>query len=72
MMIPGLGSAAAVGEIAPQHVGKGDLPDKFRYGFCLEPQRVPNGPNQPNFASAVSKPGLQFPSTTSDRFSRRK
>lgn len=38
-------------------------------GFCLETQHYPDSPNQPNFPSAVLKPGQKFHQTTVHRFS---
>lgn len=37
-------------------------------GFCFEAQRFPDAPNQPNFPSAVLRPGEHFRSTTIFRF----
>ncbi|HTZ70265.1 MAG TPA: galactose-1-epimerase, partial [Acetobacteraceae bacterium] len=38
-------------------------------GLCFETQLFPDAPNQPNFPSAVLRPGEQFRSTTLFRFS---
>jgi aldose 1-epimerase len=29
-------------------------------GFCLEPQRFPDSPNQPAFPSAILRPGQEY------------
>jgi aldose 1-epimerase len=41
-------------------------------GFCLEAQRYPDTPNQPEFPSAVLRPGETYAQTTVHRFSVRK
>jgi aldose 1-epimerase len=43
----------------------------YRQGdaFCMETQQFPDAPNQPNFPSAVLRPGERFGSTTIFRFS---
>jgi aldose 1-epimerase len=51
--VPGLGGAA-YGPFA---------------GLCLEAQRFPNAPNQPNFPSSVLRPGELYSHTTEYRFS---
>jgi aldose 1-epimerase len=51
------------------NVGKGGWVYQFRNGFCMEPQHYPDSPNQPNFPSAVLKPGQVFHSTIIYRFS---
>jgi len=38
-------------------------------GFCLETQRFPDAPNQPGFPSSVLRPGEEYVSTTTYRFS---
>jgi aldose 1-epimerase len=42
---------------------------QFRTGFCLETQQFPDAPNQPNFPSAVLRPGETWKSRTSYTFS---
>ncbi|GAB4451720.1 MAG: galactose mutarotase [Anaerolineae bacterium] len=37
-------------------------------GFCLETQRFPDAPNQPDFPSAVLRPGERYATTTIFRF----
>jgi aldose 1-epimerase len=39
-----------------------------RAGFCLEPQRFPDSPNQPGFPSALLRPGAEYRSRTVFRF----
>lgn len=48
--------------------GKGGKVYGHRHGFCLETQRFPDSPNQPNFPSAVLKAGERYRSTTAYRF----
>jgi aldose 1-epimerase len=43
-----------------------------RTGFCLETQHFPDSPNQPNFPSAVLRPGTTFHSATTFAFSATK
>ncbi len=50
-------------------VGKGGKAYKCRYGLCLEPQHLPDSPNQPKFPSTVLRPGQRFHSTTIYKFS---
>ncbi len=50
-------------------IGKGGKPYKFRYGFCLETQHYPDSPNQPNFPSAILKPGEKYEHVTVYKFS---
>lgn len=52
--------------------GKGGKVYQFRNGFCLEPQHYPDSPNQPNFPSAVLKPGETYRNTIIYRFSVKK
>jgi aldose 1-epimerase len=40
-----------------------------RSAFCMETQHFPDSPNQPQFPTAVLKPGEHFQSTTVFRFS---
>jgi aldose 1-epimerase len=49
--------------------GKGGAAYGVRSGFCCETQRFPDSPNQPQFPSAVLKPGEQYQETTAFRFS---
>jgi len=42
-----------------------------RYGFCLETQHYPDSPNQPNFPSAILRPGQVYHTTTVFKFSTR-
>lgn len=48
--------------------GKGGWVYQRRNGFCLEPQHLPDSPNQPAFPSTVLKPGEEFRSTIIFRF----
>ncbi len=50
-------------------VGKGGRAYQCRYGLCLEPQHLPDSPNQPQFPSTVLRPGQEYQSTTIYRFS---
>jgi aldose 1-epimerase len=52
--------------------GKGGWVYQFRNGFTMEPQHYPDSPNQPNFPSAVLKPGEVFHNTIIYRFSVQK
>lgn len=49
--------------------GKGGAIYAKRSGFCLETQHFPDSPNQPNFPSAVLRPGETYRSTTAFKFS---
>jgi len=49
--------------------GKSGKPYIHRGGFCLETQHFPDSPNQPNFPSAILKPGEAFQSQTVFKFS---
>ena len=42
-----------------------------RAAFCLETQHFPDSPNKPNFPSTILKPGSQFKSSTTYKFSSR-
>ncbi len=42
-----------------------------RSGFCLETQRFPDAPNQPDFPTAVLRPGETYQQITEYRFSTR-
>ena len=50
------------------NIGKGEIPYKHRYGFCLETQHFPDSPNKPSFPSTVLKPGETYNSSTVYRF----
>jgi aldose 1-epimerase len=45
-------------------IGKSGHAYHQRTGFCLETQRFPDSPNQPDFPSTVLRPGQMFRSTT--------
>ncbi|MGI9447436.1 MAG: aldose epimerase family protein [Pirellulales bacterium] len=49
--------------------GKSGKPYVHRGGFCLETQRFPDSPNQPNFPSTILKPGETYESKTVFKFS---
>ena len=49
-------------------VGKAGKVYKQHYGFCLETQHYPDSPNQPNFPSAILRPGQVFKSETVHKF----
>ena len=49
-------------------VGRKDPALCFRSGFCLEPEQLPDAPNQPDFASATLRPEEEYRSTFSYRF----
>lgn len=51
--------------------GKGNRVYNRRFGFCLETQHFPDSPNRPAFPSTVLRPGKQFLSRTTMRFSAR-
>jgi aldose 1-epimerase len=48
--------------------GKGGAAYGLRSGFCLEPQRFPDSPNQPAFPSCILRPGETYASRTLYRF----
>ncbi len=50
-------------------IGKGGVPYEYRCGFCLEPQKFPDSPNQPDFPSCIVRPGERYQSRTVYRFS---
>ncbi len=50
------------------NIGKAGKPYKFRNGFCLETQRYPDSPNQPEFPSTILKPGEKLESKTIFKF----
>ena len=49
-------------------IGKSGRKYNTRDGFCLETQRYPDSPNQPQFPNAILRPGEQFTSKTVYRF----
>lgn len=51
--------------------GKGGWTYQKRNGFCLEPQKFPDSPNQPNFPSCVLKAGETYKSSIGYKFSVR-
>lgn len=48
--------------------GKGGQAYGYRSGFCLEPQRFPDSPNQPAFPPTILHPGETYHSRTVYRF----
>lgn len=50
-------------------VGSKGKPFSHRIAFCLECQRFPNSPNEPEFPSATLRPGEVYEKTTVYRFS---
>ncbi len=57
--------------LSENFVGKGGQTYQRRAGFCLETQRYPDTPNQPDYPSATLNPGETYTSTTVYRFSTR-
>jgi aldose 1-epimerase len=55
--------------MAGKNVMAGGYLDKYRCGFCMETQHYTDSPNQPGFPSTVLKPGEQYRSTTTYKFS---
>ena len=51
--------------------GKGGKVYEKNFGLCLETQHFPDSPNQPQFPSAVLRPGIPYRSTTVHTFSVR-
>lgn len=49
--------------------GKDDWVYEHRHGFCMEPHYFPDGPNQPDFPSAVLRPDETYDHTIVYRFS---
>lgn len=41
----------------------------FRSGFCLEPQHFPDSPNQPSFPNTILRPGEEYATVSTYRFS---
>jgi len=52
-------------------IGRGGLAYQRRTGFCLETQKWPDSPNQPQFPSAVLRPGHNYTHQMVYRFSVR-
>ncbi|MCO8120264.1 galactose mutarotase [Stieleria sp. TO1_6] len=52
-------------------IGKSGKPYLHRGGFCLETQHYPDSPNQPTFPSTILKPGDQYNTKTTFKFSTR-
>ena len=50
-------------------VGKGGKRYERRGAVCLEPQHLPDSPNQPQFPSTVLRPGQQYQAQTVYKFS---
>lgn len=50
------------------HIGKGGVAYQHRSGFCLETQHYPDSPNQPDFPSAVLRPGETYKTSTVYKF----
>ncbi len=48
--------------------GKDGRPYAYRCGFCLEPQKFPDSPNQPAFPTCIVRPGERWASRTVYRF----
>lgn len=57
------------GHIAPGGPGHDGVPYGPFAGFCLEPIRFPDAPNQPSFPSALLRPGELYRQITEYRFS---
>jgi aldose 1-epimerase len=57
--------ANALDDVRPGHPGQTLGPYA---GFCLEPQRFPDSPNQPHFPSPVLRPGQVYRQVTEYRF----
>lgn len=53
----------------PRHAGKGGRIHRREAGFCLEPQGLPDAPNQAGFPSAVLAPGQACSGRIEYRFS---
>jgi len=50
------------------NVGKNDIVYHKHYGLCLETQHFPDSPNQPDFPSAILKPGEKYTQSTIYKF----
>lgn len=53
-------------------VGKGGKVYHHRYGFCLETQHFPDSPNKPGFPPTTLRPGEEYYTVTTYRFSVRR
>ncbi len=62
-------SASGMDGSLPRHAGKGDRAYGPEAGFCLEPQGLPDAPNQPGFPSTVLRPGQPRSGRIEYRFS---
>jgi aldose 1-epimerase len=62
-------SAAPMDGSLPRHAGKGGRAYGPSAGLCLEPQGLPDGPNQPHFPRAVFEPGEVVHGRMAYRFS---
>ena len=62
-------SASGFDGSLPRHAGKGGLTYGPEAGFCLEPQGLPDAPNQPGFPSAEIRPGVPQRGRIEYRFS---
>ena len=51
--------------------GKSGKAYVHRGGFCLETQHYPDSPNQPNFPNTILRPGEQYETRTTFKFSTR-
>jgi len=49
--------------------GKGGIVYNRRHGFCLETQHYPDSPNKPDFPSTLLRPGEEYHTTTTYKFS---
>ncbi|MEX0772755.1 MAG: aldose epimerase family protein [Balneolales bacterium] len=49
-------------------IGKEGKPYEYRTAFCLEPQHFPDSPNQPQFPSAMLRPGDLYQTMSVYRF----
>ena len=50
-------------------LSNGDRVFSYRTGLCLEPQHYPDSPNHPNFPSTILRPGEEYTTRMSYRFS---
>ena len=62
-------SASGFDGSLPRHAGKGGRAYGPQAGFCLEPQGLPDAPNQPGFPSTVIRPGQPARGRIGYRFS---
>ena len=56
------------GNFLDANVGKNDIIYHKHYGLCLETQHFPDSPNQPDFPSAILKPGEKYTQSTIYKF----